>query len=75
MNIIEKIKEINHMKGVHLNVVEVTKTNYTLENGDVYEHTFDIDEDITVKEFQKLLDNAKNTIIEALNKIDKDEIC
>ena len=36
------------MKGVHLNVVEVTKTNYTLENGDVYEHTFDIDEDITL---------------------------
>ena len=59
---------------MHLNVVEVTKTNYTLENGDVYEHTFDIDEDITVNEFQKLLDNTKNTIIEALNKIDKDEI-
>ena len=62
------------LQNMHLNVVGVTKTNYTLENGDVYEHTFDIDEDITVKEFQKLLDNAKNTIIEALNKIDKDEI-
>lgn len=62
------------LQNMHLNVVEVTKTNYTLENGDVYEHTFDIDEDITVKEFQKLLDNAKNTIIETLNKIDKDEI-
>ena len=62
------------LQNMQLKVVEVTKTNYTLENGDVYEHTFDIDEDITVKEFQKLLDNAKNTIIEALNKIDKDEI-
>ena len=62
------------LQNMHLNVVEVTKTNYTLENGDVYEHTFDIDEDITVKEFQKLLDNAKNTIIETLNKIEKDEI-
>ena len=59
---------------MQLKVVEVTKTNYTLENGDVYEHTFDIDENITVEEFQKLLDNAKNTIIETLNKIDKDEI-
>lgn len=37
-------------------------------------HTFDIDESITVEEFQKLLDNAKNTIIETLNKIEKDEI-
>ena len=62
------------LQNMHLNVVEVTKTNYTLENGDIYEHTFDIDEDITVKEFQKLLDNANNTIIETLNKIDKDEI-
>ena len=62
------------LQNMQLKVVEVTKTNYTLENGDVYEHTFDIDEDITVKEFQKLLDNAKNTIIETLNKIEKDEI-
>ena len=59
---------------MQLKVVEVTKTNYTLENGDVYEHTFDIDENITVEEFQKLLDNAKNAIIETLNKIEKDEI-
>ena len=49
------------LQNMQLKVVEVTKTNYTLENGDVYEHTFDIDEDITVEEFQKLLDNAKNT--------------
>ena len=62
------------LQNMRLKVVEVTKTNYTLENGDVYEHTFEIDDDITVEEFQKLLDNAKNTIIETLNKIEKDEI-
>ena len=62
------------LENMQLKVVEVTKTNYTLENGDVYEHTFDIDENITVDEFQKLLDNAKNTIIETLNKIEKDKI-
>jgi len=64
----------NALQNMQLKVVEITKTNYTLENGDVYEHTFDIDEGITVDEFQKLLDNAKNTIIETLNKIEKDEI-
>ena len=67
----------NTKKALHnmqLKVVEVTKTNYTLENGDVYEHAFNIDESITVEEFQKLLDNAKNTIIETLNKIEKDEV-
>ena len=56
-----------------MKVVEVTKTNYTLENGDVYEHTFDIDENITVEEFQNLLDNAKTTFLNSLNKIENDE--
>lgn len=55
-------------------VIKVTSTDYTLENGDVYEHTFDIDENITVEEFQSLLDKAQNTIIETLDKIDKGEL-
>ena len=55
-------------------VVKVTKTYYTLDNGDVYEHTFDIDENITVDEFQSLLDNAKNIIVKTLNKIENDEV-
>ena len=55
-------------------VVKVTKTDYTLDNGDVYEHTFDIDENITVEEFQSLLDNAKNIIVETLNKIGNNEV-
>lgn len=59
---------------MHPKVVKVTKTNYTLDNGDVYEHTFDIDENITIDEFQSLLDNAKNVIAETLNKIENDEV-
>lgn len=43
-------------------VVAVTKDNYTLENGDVYEHTFEIPDDITVEEFQEMLDRAKETL-------------
>ena len=54
-----------------LKVVEVTKDHYTLENGDVFEHTFEIDENVTVEEFQKLLDNAKAVMLETLNKIEK----
>ena len=70
--------KINKLKKLLLymqpKVVKVTKTNYTLDNGDVYEHTFDIDENITVEEFQSLLDNAKNIIVETLNKIENDEV-
>ena len=70
--------KINNVKkalqNMQMKVVEVTKTNYTLDNGDVYEHTFDIDESITVEEFQILLDNAKSTILNTLNKKNKDEL-
>lgn len=70
--------KINKLKksliDMHPKVVKVTKTNYTLGNGDVYEHTFDIDENITIDEFQSLLDNAKNVIAETLNKIENDEV-
>ena len=69
---INKLKKT--LQNMQPKVIEVTKTSYTLDNGDVYEHQFEIDENITVEEFQKLLDNAKNTIIETLNKIEKDEI-
>lgn len=71
----EKIKKLTKsLMDTQPKVVQVTKDNYTLDNGDVYEHTFEVDEGITVEEFQKLLDNAKNTIIDTLNKIDKDEL-
>ena len=69
---INKLKK--SLKDMYPKVVKITKTNYTLDNGDVYEHTFDIDENITVDEFQTLLDNAKNVIVEILNKIENDEV-
>lgn len=71
MNINNVKKVIQNMQ---MKVVEVTETNYTLENGDVYEHTFDIDSSITVEEFQILLDNARETVLSTLNKIDTNEI-
>lgn len=38
-------------------VIKVIKHSYILNNGDIFEHTFEIDEDITVDEYQNLLDN------------------
>lgn len=63
----KKLREMN------LKVVEVTKDHYRLENGDIYEHTFEVDDNITVEEFQKLLDNAQALVVSALNKIDNGE--
>lgn len=64
-------KALNNMQN---KVVEVTKDHYTLDNGDVYEHQFEIDENITVNEFQKMLDNAKSLVLETLNKIENGEL-
>ena len=43
-------------------VVKVTKTDYTLDNGDVYEHTFDIDENITVRNLKFVLQSYLNEL-------------
>ena len=71
-------KKINTLKKTLKNmqnkVIEVTKTQYTLENGDVFEHTFDLGETITIDEFQKLLNNVKSIVIDTLNKIENDEL-
>lgn len=63
-----KINKItNYLNNMNTKVVEVTKDHYTLENGDMFEHTFDIDDNITCEEFQTLLDNAKNIIMNTIN--------
>lgn len=69
---INKVK--NSVLDMRQKIIKVTKTDYTLDNGDVYEHTFDIDENITVDEFQTLLDNAKNIIVETLTKIENNKL-
>lgn len=69
---INKVKKA--LQNMQMKVVEVTETNYTLENGDIYEHTFEIDSNMTVEKFQVLLDNARGTVLSTLNKIEKNEI-
>lgn len=69
-----KINKItNYLNNMNTKVVEVTKDHYTLENGDVFEHTFDIDDNITCEEFQALLDNAKNIIMNTINTEQNDD--
>jgi len=53
-------------------VVRVTKTEFELENGDVYPHAFELEEDITVEEFQELLDSSKSMLLNHIKEINKD---
>ena len=64
-NLLKMIKDTNYK------VVRVTKTEFKLDNGDIYPHNFELEEDITVEEFQKLLDSSKELIVDLLRKIDE----
>jgi len=64
-NLLKMIKETNYK------VVRVTNTEFELDNGDIYPHNFELEEDITVEEFQKLLDSSKELIVDLLRKIDE----
>lgn len=52
-------------------VVRVTKTEFELDNGDIYPHNFEFDKEITVDEFQILLDSSKKLMVDLLKKIDE----
>lgn len=56
-----------------MKVVRVTKTEYELENGDIYPHLFELGNDVSVEEFQKILDESKNLIINHLKNINGNE--
>ena len=67
-----KNKFIKIMEEKNMKVVRVDKTEYELENGDVYPHVFELNEDITVEEFQKLLDESKALVLSHIKNIEKD---
>ena len=67
-----KNKLIKIMEEKNMKVVRVDKTEYELENGDVYPHVFELDGDITVEEFQKLLNESKTLVISHIKNIEKD---
>ena len=63
-------KVMENLKNKSLRVVRVNKTEFELDNGDVYPIPFelDVDEDISIEEFQKILDSSKETILKILDK-------
>ena len=49
-------------------VVRVTRTEFELDNGDVYPIPFEMDKVPTVKQFQKMIDDSKDLMLELLKK-------
>jgi len=61
------------MKKLHdkqYKVVRVSKTEFELDTGDVFPFPFDMEEELTVEEFQQILDNSKELVLQMLSGID-----
>ena len=62
-----KIKRImDNLKNKEYKVVRLTSTEFELENGDVYPIPFEIDSDITVEKFQKILNDSKEIVVKLI---------
>jgi hypothetical protein len=52
-------------------VVRFSKTEFELDNGDVYPIPFEMDKIPTIKQFQKMIDDSKDLMLEILKKSEK----
>jgi hypothetical protein len=51
-----------------MKVVRVSKTEFELDTGDIYPIPFDLGYEPTVEEFQKFLDDSKQSVLEIIKK-------
>ena len=49
-------------------VVRVSRTEFELDNGDVYPIPFELDKIPTVKQFQRMINDSKDIMLEMLKK-------
>jgi len=63
-----KRKIMEYLNNKKFKVVRVDKTEFELDNGDIYPITFKLDYEPTVEEFQKFLDNSKELLLELIKK-------
>ena len=63
-----KRKIMDYIKNKQFNVVRVSKTEFELDNGDIYPIPFELDYEPSVEEFQRFMDNSKEVIEELIKK-------
>ena len=64
------MKELENKKH---KVIRVSKTEFELENGDIYPIPFDLGYEPTLEEFQKFINNSKSLISEFIKKSEKEK--
>ena len=63
-----KSKIMENLKNKQFKVVRVSKTEFELDNGDIYPIPFEYDYEPTIEEFQMFLDQSKEIILGLLTK-------
>ena len=61
-------KIMQELQDKKLKVVRVSKTEFELDNGDVYPIPFDLGYEPSLREFQKFVDNSRELILEFIKK-------
>jgi hypothetical protein len=64
------MKEIENKK---LKVIRVSKTEFELDNGDIYPIPFDLGYEPTLAEFQKFVDDSRSLISDFIKKSEKEK--
>lgn len=63
-----KRKAMEQIQNQKMKVVRVSKTEFELDTGDIYPIPFDLGYEPTVEEFQKFLDDSKQSVLEIIKK-------
>lgn len=63
-----KSKIMENLKNKQFKVVRISKTEFELDNGDIYPIPFEYDYEPTIEEFQMFLDQSKEIILGLLTK-------
>lgn len=63
-----KRKVMEQIQNQKMKVVRVSKTEFELDTGDIYPIPFDLGYEPTVEEFQKFLDDSKQSVLEIIKK-------
>lgn len=61
-------KIMQELQDKKLTVIKVSKTEFELDNGDIYPIPFDLGYEPSLREFQQFVDNSKELILEFIKK-------
>jgi len=73
MKVSKFMRVVKDMENKKYKVIKISKTEFELDNGDIYPIPFDLGYEPTLDEFQKFIDDSKSLISEFIKKSEKEK--